>query len=169
MEFTNTVVRDCFLIKPKRFEDNRGFFQEAYRADNYNCLIDSSWKQMNWSNSKKGVIRGIHYAEYSKLVTCVKGRVWDVVVDLRKNSSSYKKIFSSEINEFNGHQMYVPPGCGHGFLSLVEDSAVVYLQSGTFGKDRELTYKYDSLGVDWPFFIDYILSDRDSNSQPFFG
>jgi len=169
MDFVATTISGCFLIKPDRFEDNRGFFQEAYRIDSYSTLSDASWKQMNWSSSKKGVIRGIHYAEYSKLVTCVKGRVWDVVVDLRPESSTYKKIFSSEITENNGQQIYVPARCGHGFLSLEEDSTVVYLQSDVFGKNVDLAYRYDSFGIDWPFFNDYTVSDRDSKAQPFLG
>lgn len=164
---SETKIKDCFLINPNRFVDNRGFFQEAFHIKKYHLLKDKNWIQCNWSNSKKNVLRGIHYANYAKLITCTKGSIWDVVVDLRPLSSSYMSYFSQELSEKNGCQLYVPSGCGHGFLSLEDDSSIVYLQTGLFDEMGEKSYRYDCFGIDWPPCDEYILSDRDINSEIF--
>lgn len=163
-KFIETNVEGCFLFSSIRHHDDRGFFQEIYNKD-YDFL-NFNLAQSNWSFSKKGVIRGIHCSPYSKLVTCVKGSIWDVVVDLRKSSPTYKKYFSQEINEKNGYQIFVPANCGHGFLSLENESAVVYFQSSLYNLDKEKSYNYSGFGISWPH-IDhsYILSKKDLESK----
>jgi len=167
MTSLETNVKDCFIISPNRIRDDRGFFQETFEKEKYSFLPDLNWVQSNWSSSKKNVLRGIHCASYSKLVTCVKGSVWDVVIDLRRDSFSFKEFFFAELSESNGRQIYVPKGCGHGFLSLEDESCVFYLQSGLYSVLGEETFKYDSFGVDWPKNGEYILSERDSLANPF--
>lgn len=165
--FLETGIIDCFLIHPKRMNDDRGFFQETFEEKKYGSLSNIRWAQSNWSRSKKNVLRGIHCAKYAKLVNCVRGRIWDVVVDLRSKSPTYKKVFSIEISEENALQVYVPEGCGHGFLSLEDNSSLFYLQTGLFALYGEETYRYDSFGIDWPCFGKYILSSRDQEAEPF--
>jgi len=167
MIFLETNVKDCFLISPNRVWDSRGFFQETFEKQKYSFLPDSNWVQSNWSSSKKNVLRGIHCAQYSKLITCVKGSIWDVVVDLRKDSLSYMRHFFAQLDSATGKQVYVPKGCGHGFLSLEDESCVFYLQSGLYSTLGEETFSYNSFGIDWPYKEEYILSDRDSSANLF--
>lgn len=163
-----TKVKDCFLFDLERFSDDRGFFQECFRYSEYAPFLDFgmgfSWKQMNWSNNRKNVLRGIHVAPYAKLVTCVHGRIWDCIVDLRPSSQTFLQIFSIELSSTETKQVFVPPGCGHGFVSLEDCASVAYLQTQEYTKQKELTlnYKEELLQVVWPG-ENHIISERDKN------
>lgn len=166
-----TKVKDCFVFETQRFIDDRGFFQECFRNSNYEPFLDFgmsfNWKQMNWSNNKKNVLRGIHVAPYGKLVTCLAGKIWDCVVDLRTNSETFLQIFSTELSFDRPRQIFVPPGCGHAFVSLEDCTSVVYLQTAEFTQKKELTldHKDEFLKIQWPG-SNHILSPRDKSGLP---
>jgi len=168
MKFTPTDVEHCTVVMMDRYYDDRGFFQELYEQDKYTHGIDSlNWQQTNWSVSNKNVLRGIHVANYAKLVTCVSGKVWDLVVDLRPDSSTFLKYVGVELSPDEPKQIYVPPGCGHGFVALEDNSSVVYMQTGRFAKEGELTVMYNepNLNIQWPG-DNHIISERDKSGQP---
>lgn len=165
-----TQVKDCFLFDLERFVDDRGFFQECFKYSKYENFLDFgmsfNWKQMNWSNNRKNSLRGIHVAPYGKLVTCVAGKIWDCVVDLRQNSPTFLKMYSVELSKDQPKQIFVPPGCGHAFVSLEDCTSVVYLQSQEFTPNKELTldYKDAFLNIGWPG-ENHVLSPRDKNGM----
>jgi len=147
----------------ERHEDERGHFQELYKAERLPIPV---CKQINWSFSNRNVIRGIHVAPYGKLVTCTQGRIWDVVIDLRPDSSTYMTWQKFEISGKCPNQVFVPANCGHGFMAL-DDSHVIYAQSGMYNPKTEHSIRHDSpiLGIKWPEPIGiggyYILSEKD--------
>lgn len=152
----NTVA-NCTVIEADRHFDNRGFLQELHHKDKYNSLPFDKiykdpliWEQVNWSNSKKDVLRGIHVAPYEKLVTCVSGKIFDVVVDLRTSSRTYLKWYGCLLSADIPSQVLVPANCGHAFLAL-EDATVIYCQTKTYG-NKEWNIKWDDkdIGVMWP-------------------
>lgn len=150
-----TNVSECLVISPKQIPDHRGFFSELYN-DQYNMKI----KQINCSFSHKNVFRGIHQATFAKLVSCVKGKIIDFCVDLRPQSSTYLSVYSIELSEANYKQLYIPHGCGHGFLAL-EDSVVVYAQDDIYKKDKEVTHCYKSFELNLAN-ENFILSNKDN-------
>lgn len=162
-KFIKTSIDDCFVSFCNRYYDNRGFFQEIYN-DQYDFL-DFNIKQSNWSVSNKNVLRGIHCSPYSKLVTCVKGSILDIVIDLRKTSPTYKKHFLQELSDKNGYQIFIPANCGHGFLSLEDLSTVVYFQDGLYKDniDKEKSYSYNSFDIKLPS-SNYTLSLKDAGA-----
>ena len=129
------------IKKPKRHFDDRGFLQELGRGE---------FRQVNWSSSKAGVLRGLHYAPYSKLVTCIRGRVFDVAVDCRLDTPTYGAVSVALLDQGGVDQVLIPEQHAHGFLALV-DSDVVYLQSQEW-HDNEITIHYadPTLSVGWP-------------------
>lgn len=166
-----STVKDAMVVVMDRHHDDRGFFQEIYEEDNYYHGLDTPWldankrirwQQSNWSVSNKNVLRGIHVAPYAKLVTCVSGRIWDVVVDCRSKSPTFLKHFAIELHPGEPKQVYVPPGCGHAFLALEDNSSVIYMQSGRYAKEGEIPVIYNepNLNIPWPG-ENYILSERD--------
>jgi dTDP-4-dehydrorhamnose 3,5-epimerase len=151
----------------QRHDDSRGFFQEIFQIDRYKDLgVDHTWKQANWSYNRLGSLRGIHVAPYAKLVTCVSGRIWDVVVDLRKDSPTFGEWIADWLYETK--QMYVPPGCGHAFCSLEDDTSVVYLQSDVYQPDKECSVAWNDpiLRISWPD-MGYVISDKDQNAMSY--
>lgn len=171
MRFVPMAVEDCTVVVGNRHHDDRGFFQELYEEDKYQHggvldQVEQRWQQANWSFSRRNVLRGIHHANYSKLVTCVSGKIWDVVVDLRPKSPTFLKWVGQDLWADEPMQMYVPPGCGHGFYAY-EDSAVVYMQSGRYAKEGELNIMYNEpyLNIPWPG-DNHIISERDRGGNP---
>ena len=162
----NTSIIGCKILECDRHFDSRGQFQELYQDDNYKKVgIYLEWKQANWSISNKNVLRGIHVANYAKLVTCVSGTIWDFVVDFRRNSDTFLQHIGIELAATEPRQILVPEGCGHGFVSLENDSAVVYLQSDIYANAGEITVKYSDsiLNLKYPG-ENWIISDRDLNA-----
>ena len=129
------------IKKGKRLVDERGWLQELGRGE---------FRQVNWSHSHAGVLRGLHYAPYSKLVTCIRGRVFDVAVDCRLDSPTLGKVEMTVLEPGNVNQMFIPEHFAHGFLALA-DSEVVYLQSQEW-HDNEITvhYRDSTLSIGWP-------------------
>jgi len=168
MKFIPTDVENCTVVMMDRYHDDRGFFQELYEQDKYTHGIELlNWQQTNWSVSNKNALRGIHVANYAKLVTCVSGKIWDLVVDLRTNSPTFLKYVGVELTPDEPKQVYVPPGCGHGFVSLEDNSSVVYMQTGRYAQDGELTVMYNepNLAIQWPG-ENHTISERDKGGQP---
>jgi dTDP-4-dehydrorhamnose reductase/dTDP-4-dehydrorhamnose 3,5-epimerase len=150
--------------------DSRGYFQELFHEHKYPEVVkpSSGISQISLSHSVRGVLRGIHRSKYSKLVTAIRGTVYDVVVDLRTNSPTYLRWCAIILSSVNRNQLHIPAGCGHGFLCL-QDSDVLYLQGGCFNPRSELDVSpFDAnLDIYWPKLEDidtYIMSDKDKRA-----
>lgn len=157
------------LIKPRVFSDERGFFLESYKkSDFFDAGIKEKFVQTNQSFSKKNVIRALHYQlnpkAQGKLVGVVTGRIWDVAVDLRKESPNFGKWYGVELSGENHLRLYIPPGFGHGFASLSDDVNFVYQCTKEYSQELEKGIRFDDpdLGIDWKV-IKPILGERDKN------
>jgi len=164
--------RDVFLIKPTRHDDPRGWFSETYNEDKYRALgLGLRFVQDNHSLSRAiGVVRGLHFQAppraQAKLVSCIRGAVWDVCVDIRKGSPTYGKWVAATLSEANGHQLFVPAGFAHGFVTLEPDSQLFYKVGDYYSKEAEggLAWDDPDLGISWPLpDSGPILSDKDSD------
>jgi dTDP-4-dehydrorhamnose 3,5-epimerase len=146
------------LLKPKRFEDPRGWFCETYNQSRMLDLgIDVVFRQDNHSLSRPvGVLRGLHFQApphgQIKLVRCVRGRIWDVAVDVRAGSPTFGRWVAAELTAENGHQLYVPVGFAHGFITLEPDTEVEYKVSAFYDRDSEggLIWNDPALALPWP-------------------
>lgn len=152
-----TKIKDCYIIYPDTFSDHRGVFSEIYKTHQYSFMPPA--QQLNYSFSKKGTLRGIHRTPYGKLITCVKGSILDVCVDLRSDSNTYKEHISVNLNESNLFQIYIPPYCGHAFYALT-DSTIIYAQEAVYSKNQDETFCYKNFNIDWPS-PPVFISDRD--------
>ena len=156
----STTVQDCFWIQPTIFQDHRGTFSEIYKSSKLNNSFKSA--QTNYSFSKKGTIRGIHRTPYAKYVTCIKGSVYDVCVDLRPTSKTHLEHFGIELKGTDFNSLYIPPFCGHAFLAL-EDCILIYQQDHEYDSKLDRTYCYKDFDIQWPF-EPTIISDKDCNA-----
>jgi len=161
LEKIKLPVDGAFILKLNHFEDDRGYFQEIFSDRSHKW---SKWKQANLSSSKKGVVRGFHVAPFNKLCTCLRGRILDVVVDLRKDSPTYMRLTSVWLTGTN--QIFVPKNCGHGFFSAEDDSLLMYLQDDVYSPGKEKEVHWQSVGFVWPPAEKYIVSEKDANAPP---
>jgi dTDP-4-dehydrorhamnose 3,5-epimerase len=156
MQFEPSDIPEVLLIRPKVFEDKRGFFMETYRASVFEQAgIAAQFVQDNHSRSTKGVLRGLHYQirqVQGKLVRVIAGEVFDVAVDLRKNSSSFGKWVGHFISSSNKYQVWIPPGFAHGFFVTSEVAEVVYKTTDYWSPQWERTLRWDDpeIGIVWP-------------------
>ncbi len=164
--FKRMEIPDVVLATPRIFSDVRGFFAEVYkRTDFLSENVPYDFVQVNLSNSKKGVVRGLHYQlrpmEQGKLVTVIKGRIFDVAVDIRKGSPYYGKYVAVELNDQERSLFWVPPGFAHGFQAL-DDSLVIYFVTKEYSPSHErcVNYLCEEIGIKWPL-KDAILIDKD--------
>ena len=155
-EFEKQNIEDVILVKPKVFGDNRGFFMETYKKSEFVANgIDVEFTQDNHSKSAKGVLRGLHYQAkpygQAKLVRCVKGRIYDVAVDIRKNSKTFGQYVKIELSEDNKQMLFIPEGFAHGFVALTDDVEILYKTSGEYAPqaDRGILWCDKELKVDW--------------------
>jgi len=175
MEVINTIIDDVKIIQPKVFGDHRGFFLESFQKERYSEVIgkDLEFVQDNHSRSSKGVLRGMHFQKshpQGKLVRCVQGEVFDVVVDIRKNSPSYGKWVGASLSEKNKKQLWCPPGLAHGFLVISEIADFEYKCTDYYDPTDEgcLIYNDSTLNIDWPKLdCDLQLSEKDLLGLPF--
>ena len=176
MIFTPTPVQGALVVELERLEDERGFFARSFcpRAFAEHGL-DSRLAQCNVSyNARRGTLRGLHYQAAphgeAKLVRCTQGTVWDVVVDLRRESPSFRRWHAVELSAANRRALYVPDGCAHGFQTLTDDAEVLYLMSEFHHPEsaRGLPWNDPAFGIEWPL-PDPILSPRDRGFPPFAG
>ena len=159
MTFTFTQVKSpegLIVITPYVFNDERGFFMETFRADEFEKVgIKEEFIQDNQSRSGRGVIRGLHFQvdphEQSKLVRCIRGEVFDVAVDMRKKSDSFGKWFGVVLSEENKKMLYIPKGFAHGYSTLSEEAEVTYKVDEFYSKDDErgIVYNDPKIAVDW--------------------
>lgn len=155
-------------LKPARYRDVRGFFAETYSRKNYiEFGVNAEFVQDNHSLSHAvGTLRGLHFqalpAAQGKLVRCGRGAIFDVAVDIRRGSPTYGQWEGYELSAENGHQLYVPVGFAHGFVTLEPDSEIVYKCTDYYAPETEGTVRWDSCGIEWPLSGDPILSDKDA-------
>jgi len=176
MELIETPLKDCVILQPQVFKDNRGYFFESYNAEKVNKLLGRKvdFVQDNQSKSSYGVLRGLHFqrGEYAqaKLVRVLEGKVLDVAVDLRPDSPSFGKSFAVELSDENFMQFYVPRGFAHGFVVLSETAVFAYKCDNLYNKASEggLLFNDPTLGIDWKVAdADFVLSDKDKINPKF--
>jgi dTDP-4-dehydrorhamnose reductase/dTDP-4-dehydrorhamnose 3,5-epimerase len=168
MRVSKTKLEGVLIIEPDVIGDSRGWFMETYNQTKYQEIgIDVVFIQDNQSySSQLGILRGLHFQNapktQSKLVRCTRGRIFDVAVDLRKGSVTFKQWVSVELSEENKKQLFIPQGFGHGFLTLSEDAEVQYKVDQFYSKEHDRSIRFDDpdIDVEWPSF-DYILSQKD--------
>lgn len=176
LELEQTPLKDCFLLKPSVFRDHRGTFLESFNQQRFEEVtgLKLNFIQDNQSSSQKGVLRGLHFQKgpfaQTKLVRTVLGKVLDVVVDLRPQSPTFKKSFKAVLSDENHHQLLVPSGFAHGFLTLSERSVFAYKCDQFFNKEADAGVYFNdpTFDIDWEFPEDQlILSEKDKNLPTF--
>ena len=166
MEFIQTKIPDVILIKPKVIEDQRGYFMESYHVEKFKLAgIDSIFVQDNHAKSVQNTLRGLQFQikyPQAKLLRCLKGKIFDVVVDLRKDSPYYRQWVSEELSEDNKFQLFIPAGFAHGYYVLSETAEIAYKCSVIYHPEDELGLRWDDpdIAIDWPG-KDPILSEKD--------
>lgn len=173
MEFVKTALPGVVLIKPNVIEDERGFFMESYKRSEFvKYGITDEFIQDNHSCSNYAVLRGLHYQlnpySQAKLVRCTYGKVFDVAVDIRRNSPTFAKWVAYELSAANKWLLYIPDGFAHGFVTLSESAELNYKVTNEYAKDCECGIKFDDsmINIAWPkLATDYILSSKDEQ-QP---
>jgi len=174
MRFSETPLKGAYLIDLEKKGDERGFFARFFCTEEFKRHgLEDRFVQANNSHSAlKGTLRGLHYQlnpmEETKLVRCVRGSFYDVIVDLRPHSPTFLQSFGHTLSADNRTMMYVPKGFAHGFLTLEEDSEVLYLVSQVYSKERERGLRWDdpSLQIAWPE-KPRIVSERDQSHPDF--
>lgn len=158
---------------PDVFADDRGFFKELYSAAKYRALgLQDEFVQDSVSYSHQNVIRGLHGdPQMAKLVTVLRGAIWDVIVDVRAGSATYGKWEAVDLSADNHVQLYIPAGCAHGFLALTDDVVFTYKHSTLYAPEREFAYRWNSptLAIPWPLTTPPIISAKDQAAPEFPG
>ncbi len=176
MKIKTTSLKDCYIIEPTIFEDERGYFFEKFNEKKFEELtgMNGHFVQDNISKSSYGVLRGLHLQKgehaQAKLVSCLEGKVWDVAVDLREESPTFGKWFGIELTSENKLQLYVPRGFGHGFSVISETAVFSYKCDNFYNKESEGSVKFNDpdLGIDWKLDEkNMILSVKDQNAPSF--
>lgn len=170
MKFYETNLKGAYIIEYKKLEDERGFFARTFckkEFEKYN--LETEFVQCNISyNKTKGTLRGMHYQskpfEEDKIVTCIKGSIRDVIIDLREKSVTYGKWFGIDLNSQDYKSLYVPKGFAHGFLTLEDNTEVFYQMSEFYNSDSSTGLRYNDpyFGIDWKYDIK-IVSDKDKS------
>lgn len=173
-EFEKLEIDGVILIKPKVFGDSRGFFMESYKKSEFSKNgIDVKFVQDNHSKSARGVLRGLHYQAkpeaQAKLVRCIKGKIFDVVVDLRLNSKTYGKWAKAELSGENNYMLFIPEGFAHGFVVISDEAELLYKTNTEFSPqhDRGLLWCDKDINIDWGIDFEPILSEKDKFQPKF--
>jgi len=171
-DFEKCEIPGVVIVAPRVFEDERGFFLETYKTTDFaRNGIDVDFHQDNHSLSAKHVLRGLHYqmppAGQAKLVRVVSGAVWDVAVDIRRGSATFKKWFAIELSEANRKMLYIPEGFAHGFVALTDNTHLLYKCSAEYSPshDAGIIWNDEDLGIDWPVDAP-LLSAKDMALPP---
>jgi dTDP-4-dehydrorhamnose 3,5-epimerase len=176
MNVITTPFEGLLILEPRVFGDDRGYFFESFNEQVFEKETAFGYKfvQDNQARSVKNVLRGLHYQNnpiaQSKLIRCLQGRIWDVVVDLRRDSKTYKQWYGVELNDENKRQFLIPRGFAHGYSVLSDTAEVFYKCDNFYSKENEggVFYKDPSLNIDWKINLDEaIVSDKDK-IQPMF-
>ncbi|KAB7528663.1 dTDP-4-dehydrorhamnose 3,5-epimerase [Flagellimonas olearia] len=175
MKVTETELKGCFILEPKIFKDERGYFFESFNQKEFCKAIgqEVNFVQDNQSFSKKGVLRGLHFQKgehaQAKLVSVWEGKVQDVVVDIRKGSPTYGQHISMELSSENKRQLFVPRGFAHGFLVLSETARFFYKCDNYYNKEAEggIRYNDEVLGINWQYPPNQVFPSSKDLAQPF--
>lgn len=171
MIFHETPINGAFVIEIKRRGDDRGFFSRVFcrkELGAYGLNADVSQANIGFSRSK-GTLRGLHYQvapyEEAKLVRCTAGVLFDAIIDLRPNSSSFKQWLGVELTAEKRNMLYVPEGCAHGYLTLADNTEIFYLVSQFYTPDAERGVRWNdpAFGIEWPLVDHLVISDKDKN------
>ena len=177
MKFTELNIPGLIICEPKKLNDERGFFTESFRKDLFQNFLGQkiNFCQENTSESKYGVLRGLHFQiepfAQSKLVSVMRGKILDVAVDIRRNSKSYGKSFTIELDEFNNKQLFIPKGFAHGFIVMSETARVCYKVDNYYNPkfERGLNFDDSMFGIDWKVNKKNIILNKKDQSYPSFG
>lgn len=174
MDYKKTEIEGVYIIQPKVFKDNRGYFMETFRQSDFDAGIGRhvEFIQDNESKSSRGVLRGLHYqkgeASQAKLVRVIKGRVVDVAVDIRRSSKTFGRYVMVELSEENKTQFFIPRGFAHGFLVLSDEAIFTYKVDNAYAPQQEASIRYDDpdIAIEWPMDIaEVITSEKDMNAR----
>ena len=167
MEFIQTEISDVIVVKPELLEDHRGFFMESYHIEKFAVGgINCQFVQDNYVKSVKNTLRGLHFqVQYpqAKLIRSLKGKIFDVAVDIRKDSSSFGKWIGEELSDENNHQLFIPSGFAHGYYVISETAEIAYKCSEVYHPEDELGLRWNDpdISIEWPT-LDPILSNKDA-------
>ena len=174
MKVTPTAIPEVLLVEPRVFGDARGFFVESFnqRAFQEASGLNVEFVQDNHSRSSQGVLRGLHYQieqPQGKLVRVVRGRVFDVAVDLRRSAATFGRWVGLELSEDSHQQLWIPPGFAHGFMVLSESADFLYKTTHYYAPEHErcVAWNDPQLGIAWPTSLAPRLSTKDAAGQPF--
>ena len=176
MKVKSTPLKNCYIIEPTVFEDDRGYFYEKFNEQKFQQLtgMNGHFVQDNVSKSSYGVLRGLHLQKgdmaQAKLVSCLEGRVWDVAVDLREDSPTFGRWFGVELSAENRLQFYIPRGFAHGFSVLSPTAVFAYKCDNFYNKESEggIIWNDAELNIDWKLpMSDIILSEKDKVQKTF--
>lgn len=169
-QFKKTGIHGCYEIQPRIFLDSRGKFVKIFHQDIFTEQgLETRFSEEYYSVSHRGVIRGLHFqappADHVKLVYCVHGEVFDVVLDLRMGSPTYGKTASFRLNSDSGNYLYIPKGLAHGFCATSDVATLIYKVSTVYSPQRDSGVLWSSLDIDWPT-TSPVVSDRDRSFSP---
>jgi dTDP-4-dehydrorhamnose 3,5-epimerase len=175
MIITETKLAGVYLVELRRFEDDRGFFAPSFSAKEFAARgMASVFVENNISYSKnRGTLRGMHYQAaphgQDKLIRCTQGAIFDVAVDLRPDSRTFKQWFGVELTAENRSMVYVPDDCGHGFQTLEDDTEVFYMVSQVYVSESGRGFRWDdpAFGIEWPQVGERVLNKRDREYPDF--
>ncbi|MEM6400314.1 MAG: dTDP-4-dehydrorhamnose 3,5-epimerase [Cyanobacteria bacterium P01_D01_bin.116] len=174
MKIISTEIPDILIIEPQIFHDDRGLFFESFNLKKFTekTGIDINFVQDNHSYSKQHVLRGLHYQitqPQAKLVRAVVGNIFDVAVDIRKNSPTFGKWVGYQISAENKRQIWIPSGFAHGFITLSEVAEVLYKTTNYYSPqgERTILWNDNDLQIDWPTSAQPIISAKDADGKPF--
>ena len=174
MIFTETRLKDAFLIQIEKREDERGYFGRTYCRNEFakqNITFEVAQSNLSF-NKKRGTLRGMHMQmapnNEAKLVQCVSGSIYDVIIDMRKDSPAYGKWTGAELSDENGMMMYIPKGFAHGFITLADDTRMLYQMSQYYTPGAEKAFRWNDpfFQIEWPI-QPQVMSDKDKKNPLF--
>lgn len=172
MDFSETNIPGAFIIKFDHHLDDRGAFIKTFHEEIYTKAgaVKNNFKESYFSFSKKNVIRGMHFQlpphQHAKLVYCIQGSVTDVLIDLRKQSPTYGKVFSTELSLENHLGVYIPEGVAHGFAAKTDNAGLLYNVTSIYNRESDSGIHYNSFGFNWGI-NDPVVSERDKSFVSF--
>ena len=172
MKVERASIPDVLVLEPEVFGDARGFFMETWNARTFEQLgIKAQFVQDNHSRSSRNVLRGLHYQirqPQGKLVRVTAGEVWDVAVDLRRTSPSFRRWAATRLDAVSRRMLWIPPGFAHGFVVLSEQAEVLYKSTDYYAPEHERTLLWNdpALGIPWPLAGDPVMTDKDRRGTP---
>jgi dTDP-4-dehydrorhamnose 3,5-epimerase len=174
MQLVETALPDLLVLESRFFTDERGYFFESYHKQRFEAAVGRPivFVQDNWSRSRRHVVRGLHYQiqhAQGKLVRVVSGRVFDVAVDLRRQSSTFGRWAGFELSSEDHRALWIPEGFAHGFLAISESADVLYKTTDYYAPEHERTIRWDDgdLAIDWPLTATPVVSAKDRAARSF--